>query len=93
MKILVNGIGNIGTTLINLLHEFKKPLGITHIYALKNIIEPWNVEDLSFIEKLGVEVCTKGANNYTSLKDIINDVDYIFDCTANGLSIKNKSWY
>lgn len=93
MKILVNGLGNIGTTLINLLYEFQKPLGITHIYALKNVIEPWKVEDLSFIEKLGVEVCTKGVSNYTPLKNIINDVDYIFDCTANGMGIKNKAWY
>ena len=46
MKVLVNGIGNIGTTVLNVLARFQDILGITQIYALKNTLHPWNQIDL-----------------------------------------------
>ena len=33
MKILVNGIGNIGTTLLGVLNKFRNDLNISHVYA------------------------------------------------------------
>lgn len=94
MKILVNGIGNIGTTLLGVLNQFKDRLNISHIYALKNTIDSWKQIELEFLQNLGIEICTKDVHYpYTSISDIIDSVDYIFDCTANGFGLKNKSWY
>ncbi len=93
MNVLINGIGNIGTTLINLIHHFKNEMGISEIYALKNSeIQEWNEADLAFLKEKGVKICTQeGSGNYLRVSDVIDSIDYIFDCTHSGL--KNKSWY
>ena len=94
MNVLVNGIGNIGTTLISILQNYKKALGITEIYALKNSLMPWHTEDLEYLSGLGVKICTRDDNDsFLSLEKIIDDVDYIFDCTNNGGGLENKKWY
>lgn len=95
MKVLVNGIGNIGTTLINILADFKEVLKIDEIYALKNTsINSWNAIDLSHISNKGVKICTRNnTDNYLNLEDISNEINYIFDCTANGFGLQNKLWY
>ncbi len=50
MKILVNGIGNIGQTLLNLLNDYKEILNIDKIYALKNTaINDWNRTELDIL--------------------------------------------
>ena len=36
MRVLVNGVGNIGTTLLNILNDYRELLGIKEIYAKKN---------------------------------------------------------
>ncbi|MDG1427499.1 MAG: hypothetical protein P8H56_08015 [Crocinitomicaceae bacterium] len=94
MKVLVNGIGNIGTTLICLLAEYKEQLGISTIYGLKNTPQPWQEEDLSFLRELGITICSRSTGeDLTFVDTIIDDVAYIFDCTNNGGGIRNKEWY
>jgi glyceraldehyde-3-phosphate dehydrogenase (NAD(P)) len=94
MKILVNGVGTIGTTLLGVLNTFKNDLNISHIYALKNTLHSWCHEELSILHDLGIEICTQDAKHpYTHVNTVIDDVDYIFDCTANGFGLKNKVWY
>lgn len=39
MNILINGVGNIGTTLLNILNEYRELLGIKEIYAKKKHIK------------------------------------------------------
>ena len=43
MKILINGGGNIGTTIANLMIKFKDLLGISHVYLHKNLPQEWTV--------------------------------------------------
>ncbi len=94
MKVLVNGIGNIGTTLICLLAEYKSQLGISTIYGFKNTPQPWQEEDLDFLRALGIIMCSrKTGQGLTFVDSIIDDIDYIFDCTSNGGGISNKEWY
>jgi glyceraldehyde-3-phosphate dehydrogenase (NAD(P)) len=94
MKVLVNGLGNIGTTLLGLLSDYKELLGIDTIYALKNSeVHDWNREGLSILAERGVIICSKSGGIYRSLEDIIQEVDYIFDCNANSIGLKNKPWY
>ena len=41
MNVLVNGVGNIGTTLLALLVEHQSLLKIDTVFALKNKPVPW----------------------------------------------------
>ncbi len=94
MKVLVNGIGNIGQTLLNILCYYKSTLKITEIYALKNTATTtWNKTELDFLEEKGVIICVKNKLSYTDIDSVIDEIDYIFDCNANTLGLKNKNWY
>lgn len=94
MKVLVNGIGNIGTTLVGLLSQYKNLLGIEEIYALKNSPMPWHLEDLKLLQQTGIHVCTRtDKDEFLNIEELIDQIDYIFDCTNNGGGLQNKSWY
>lgn len=94
MNILVNGIGNIGTSLLNILNEFKEVLEIENIYALKNTtISNWNKVELDILSRSGIKICTKHKSDFIHLESIINNIDYIFDANANSFGLKNKQWY
>ena len=94
MKVLVNGIGNIGTTLLALLIEHQEILKIDTVFALKNKPLPWQEDDLNYLSSIGVRVCSRiKESDYEFLDSIIDDVDYIFDCTNNGGGMLNKQWY
>lgn len=94
MKVLVNGIGNIGQTLLAVLCDNKSVLNIDKIYALKNTqITEWNKDDLDFLVKKGVVICTKNKSQYKDVSSVINEINYIFDCNANTFGIENKEWY
>ncbi len=94
MKVLVNGIGNIGVTLLNVLIQHKKRLGISEVYALKNKLFPWNNTELEMLKEKGVIVCTKEKHlQFQEIDSCINLIDYIFDTTTNGMGLENKPWY
>ncbi|MDG1333463.1 MAG: hypothetical protein P8P74_14095 [Crocinitomicaceae bacterium] len=94
MKVLVNGIGNIGTTLLSLLIEHQEILKIDTVFALKNKPLPWQEDDLNYLSSIGVRVCSRIVESeYEFLDSIIDEVDYIFDCTNNGGGMLNKQWY
>lgn len=94
MKVLVNGIGNIGQTILGVLSDYKSALKITEIYALKNTaITAWNKTEIDFLEQKGVIICAKSNSDYKNINSIINKIDYIFDCNANSFGLKNKHWY
>jgi len=90
MKVLVNGIGNIGTTLACLLFDFKADLNISEVIVFKNKPQPWRQTDLNFLIQKGITVKTSADTNFN---DLITTVDYIFDTTANGVGLKNKKRY
>lgn len=94
MNVLVNGIGNIGSTLLGLLVEYKDIFQIEKVYALKNTPQPWQDADLNYWSEKGVEICTRRSNDgYLFLDDIVDEINYIFDCTDNGGGRKNRQWY
>ncbi len=90
MNVLVNGIGNIGTTLACLLQDFKSELGITKVVAFKNTPHNWLKEDLEFLGHRGITVIT---SKDRSLKGVLGEVDYVFDTMANGMGLTNKKLY
>ena len=94
MNILVNGIGNIGQTLLGVLCDHQGLLGIKNIYALKNTqITDWNRQDIKLLMNMGVIICTKKASEHELLEDHIDKMDYIFDCNSNSFGLTNKPWY
>ncbi len=94
MRVLVNGTGNIGTTLINLLVRYQSNLDIDQIYACKHSIHPWNKIERDILEAMNVKLCTTSSNSkYLPLNTIINKIDYIFEATANGIGLQNLNNY
>jgi glyceraldehyde-3-phosphate dehydrogenase (NAD(P)) len=94
MIILVNGIGNIGTTVINLLVHYKSLLGIEEIWACKRTVSPWLIADLELLKEKGVNICTSSVHEaYPSLATILPKVNFIFETTANGVGMVNKGKY
>ncbi len=94
MNVLVNGIGNIGQTLINILNDYKKLLKIDRIYALKNTqLFDWNREEVTLLEEKGIIICTKKESQYVNFDTVKDSLHYIFDCNANTFGLKNKEWY
>jgi glyceraldehyde-3-phosphate dehydrogenase/erythrose-4-phosphate dehydrogenase len=94
MNVLVNGIGNIGSTLINLLLHYKVELGIDEVYACKRTITPWNQAELQLLKDKGVKICTAGKSlDFPQLGNILPQIHYIFEATANGVGLEYKKRY
>lgn len=94
MKVLVNGIGNIGSTLIQLLIKYKKELSINTIYANKNVPKKWHQAELNLLQEQGVIITSPDANaGYINFNDVLSDVNYIFEAGSNGSGLRNKSFY
>jgi len=90
MRVLINGVGNIGTTLACLLSDFKQFLNISEVYVYKNIKQNWKLNDLHFLEEKGIKVFY---SEDITLEKMVQKVDYVFEATANGFGLKNKSVY
>ena len=102
MNILVNGIGNIGTTVLNLLLDYQQQLGITKIYAKKRSLTSWNVADLKALAGRGVIICTHRENQalfagefkqFAVYEEIKDQLDYIFETSANKVGNVDKADY
>lgn len=88
MTILINGLGNIGTTLLNALIRFKNELNIEKIYVIKNFPKTWEEFRYRSIIDMGVEIIS-----FNDLAEIEDDIDFVFDTTSNGVGEKNKIRY
>ncbi len=94
LNVLINGMGNIGTTLANMLVYYKVELGLDKIYVAKRSIHPWNQTERDFLENKGVIICTTNkSEGVTSVDSIIEGVHYIFEATANGVGLQNLAHY
>ncbi len=102
MKVLVNGIGNIGTTLLNLLVDHRQALGIDTIYAHKRSLHEWQLNDLRQLQQRGVVLCvatTKLVGFQQHLDDVVafesirDEVGYVFETSANGVGCRLKPEY
>lgn len=88
MKVLINGGGNIGTTLVGLLTKYKGILEIDTIYLLKNTSFPWQEADITFLKNKGVSII-----NPKELKSTLPFINYVFEATDNGQGLINKELY
>ena len=93
-KVLVNGMGNIGTTLVNLLVEYRDVLEIEQIFVAKRSILPWNEVERTFLEERGVVVCSYNPiGDMPLFETVMHEVDYIFEATANGVGLEKLPQY
>lgn len=94
MNVLVNGIGNIGSTVLQVLVKYKQELGISTIYANKNLLKPWQHQEMDFLRKQGIVLTSPKAQvGFELLENVVQHINYIFECGANGAGLRNKSFY
>jgi len=93
-NVMVNGAGNIGTTLTNVLLRYREALGIDDVYLCKNQPKPWLEEDLEIAERNGAIICTSDAGSeYPHLSAIGHNLHFVFECGRDGSSSKNLPMY
>lgn len=96
MNVLVTGLGNIGTTLANVLLSFRDILSIDKVYLHKNFPVEWKNEDINILQSRGAIVCTsqkRFIKQYLPLEKILATIDYIFECRENGVGMQEKDFY
>lgn len=93
MRVMVNGVGNIGTTLLQVLGAHRETLGVTELYARKNTVRPWDVSGLERLKDLGVVVVAEEHPGQVRLDDVRDEVEYVFDTTAAGGARANRASY
>jgi glyceraldehyde-3-phosphate dehydrogenase type II len=94
MRVLVNGIGNIGTTVLQVLVHYKTAFGISEIYANKNSLKPWQQPEMDYLQGKGVILTSpQKLAGFESFDIVLKQVDYVFECGANGSGIRNKPLY
>lgn len=89
MKVLVNGLGNIGTTIANVLLRYREILGITTVYCHKNFPEPWLEPDLQILQEQGAYVTSSHTpQEHHPSHDIFANINYLFDCRQDVTSLQ-----
>lgn len=94
--VLVNGLGNIGTTLVNVLLQHKGRLGIDRVLAYKNQPQDWQTADLQALVAAGAEVIVAPSSSDDPVGDYfqqLRSVDYVFETREHGLANALKSRY
>jgi len=88
MKVLINGLGNIGSTLTALLLRYREVLGIHEILVVKNRPRPWETRRYAFLERQGITILEP-----KNLRRAGEEVSFIFDTTSNGGATARKDIY
>ena len=92
MRVLVNGTGNIGTTLANLLLAHRSLLGIGEVVVRKvRELRRYEGPDLNELVNRGarlVHAPTEGAAS-----ELLASVDYLFDCRKPGAALGDRDAY
>jgi glyceraldehyde-3-phosphate dehydrogenase (NAD(P)) len=90
--VLVNGAGNIGTTLTNLLLAHRSMLGIGEVIVRKvRETRPFEVSDLSELAMRGARLVLSPTAGATG--DLLASVDYVFDCRTPGAALRDREAY
>jgi glyceraldehyde-3-phosphate dehydrogenase (NAD(P)) len=89
MNVLVRGLGNIGTTIANLLLVHRELLGIERVAVHKRGVPPFDTPDLDHLQERGAVVHV-GAE---SLDAAWAASDYVFDCRAAGAPRRERERY
>jgi glyceraldehyde-3-phosphate dehydrogenase (NAD(P)) len=91
MRVLVNGVGTIGTTLLQVLAVHRALLGVTELIAHKGTVRPWDEPELNRLKDLGIELA--GPAGTPSLAQVGKGVDYVFDTGRTGGAVTRRAAY
>jgi hypothetical protein len=91
MRVLVNGVGNIGTTLLQVLTTHRSLLGLEEIYAHKATVHPWDQAQLRRLKGLGVVLV--GEHGSMPLEAVCDEIDYVFDTGRPGGGVARQASY
>lgn len=92
--VLVNGMGNIGTTIVNLLLTYKTEFHINTVYVAKRTLSEWNRVERDFLTEHGAIICSPIKNDQMlCVAEVLPRINYIFEATANGVGLANKASY
>jgi glyceraldehyde-3-phosphate dehydrogenase (NAD(P)) len=90
--VLVNGAGNIGTTLANLLLAHRSTLGIGEVVVRKvREARPFEEPDLNELAKRGALLVRSPIEGAPG--DLLASVDYVFDCRTPGAALRDREAY
>lgn len=89
MRVLITGLGNIGTTLASLLLRYRDVLGIGEVVALQRTITEWGAATHAPLLERGLIIVP-----YTQeFEAQARRADYVFETTANGIGMKHRAFY
>jgi glyceraldehyde-3-phosphate dehydrogenase/erythrose-4-phosphate dehydrogenase len=91
MRVLVNGVGTIGTTLLQVLAAHRDLLGIDEVVAHKGTVRPWDEPELARLKDIGIELA--GPVGTPSLEEVGGGVDYVFDTGRTGGAVARRATY
>jgi glyceraldehyde-3-phosphate dehydrogenase/erythrose-4-phosphate dehydrogenase len=91
VRVLVNGVGTIGTTLLQVLAAHRDLLGITELSAHKGTVRPWDEPELNRLKDIGIELA--GPVGTPTLEQVGAEVDYVFDSGRTGGAVIRRATY
>ena len=89
MRVLVRGLGNIGTTLTNLLLRYQQALCIDEVMAHKTVPRSFLDQDLALLRARGARVLVGPDESERALAE----AQYVFDCRKDGAPRAERSRY
>ncbi len=89
MRVLVTGLGNIGTTLSSLLLYYREQLGIDEIVALKRTNTGWGASNHTPLIDRGLILFPYAGEFEAQARR----ADYVFETTANGVGMRMRPFY
>lgn len=96
MTVVVNGLGNIGTTLVNVLLRYQQLLNIERVIAYKNCPEGWHEDALQILADQGADVMVaEPLADFTQSRyaDVLAEADYVFETREHGFGQAEKLHY
>ena len=92
MRVLVNGAGNIGTTLANLLLAHRAVLGIGEVIVRKvREARPYDKPDLNELAWRRARLVRMPTE--AAARDLLASIDYVFDCRTPGAALRDRDVY
>jgi len=91
MRVLVNGVGNIGTTLLQVLTTHRTLLGVEEVWAHKATVQPWDEPQLRRLKGLGVVLV--GEHGSAPLESVSDEIDYVFDTGSTRGALARRASY
>lgn len=88
MRVLINGLGNIGSTLTAVLLRYREVLGISEVLVVKNQPRPWEARRYEWLESQGITILKP-----RDLETAGEGISFVFDATSNGGATDRKGIY